>query len=132
LRAIEVWRWLRWTRAHFQQHPPDLHICVDSSAMNLPFARLAKRFGRPVMYYIAPQLWASREWRMRKLRKYIDHLACILPFEEPYFRSHGVNATYVGHPLFDELPANRMATQRSIGDVLPTVGIIPGSRRSEA
>jgi lipid-A-disaccharide synthase len=131
LRTMEVWRWLRWTRKHFEAHPPDLHISVDSSAMNLPFARLAKKFSRPVMYYIAPQLWASREWRMYKLRKHIDRLACILPFEEEYFRSHGVNATYVGHPLFDELPEDRMKLRCVDPEKFPTIAIIPGSRRSE-
>jgi len=103
LRAFEVIRLIRWTKQYFRQHPPDLQICCDSPAMNFHFAKLARRRGVPVLYYIAPQLWAWREGRMRKLRRSVDHVACILPFEEAYFRGHGVPASYVGHPLFDEL-----------------------------
>ena len=119
--------------ARYREARPDLHICVDSSAINLPFARLAKeKFGVPVLYYIAPQLWASREGRMTQLRDYVDHVACIFPFEEEYFRSHGVNATFVGHPLFDELPVDR-ASRAGDGPRFPSappvIGIIPGSRR---
>jgi len=131
LRAMEASRWMKLLSARYRQSPPDLHICVDSSAINLPFARRAKSFGVPVLYYIAPQLWASREGRMKKVRAEVDRLAVIFPFEEGYFRSHGVNATFVGHPLFDELPPDR-APARGFADVTaPIVGIIPGSRRSE-
>lgn len=132
LRAMEVSRWMKWTREHYAKARPDLHVCVDSSAMNLPYAKLAKSFGVPVMYYIAPQLWASREGRMKKMRKYVDRVACIFPFEEEYYRSHGVNATFVGHPLFDVLPRERESpgvTSARTND--PVIGIMPGSRRSE-
>jgi lipid-A-disaccharide synthase len=135
LRALEASRWLELTAKRYRDARPDLHICVDSSAINLPFARLAKeKFGVPVLYYIAPQLWASREGRMTQLRDYVDHVASIFPFEESYFRSHGVNATFVGHPLFDEMPvdrASRAATGPRFPDAPPVIGIIPGSRRSE-
>src|SRR4051812_15904782 len=133
LRTFEVVRLLRRTRRRHADpnQRPDLHVCIDSSAMNLPFARIAKSMGVPVLYYIAPQLWASREGRMRKLRAYVDRVACILPFEEKYFRDHGVNATFVGHPLFDELPADRSRTASTNSPTQPTIGIIPGSRKSE-
>ena len=132
LRALEVSRMLREARRSYEREKPDLHVCIDSSAMNLPFAKMARSMGVPVLYYIAPQLWASREGRMRKMREYVNKLACILPFEESYFRGHGVDATFVGHPLFDELPANR---SRPAGphfpEVPPVLGIVPGSRRGE-
>ena len=134
LRAIEASRWMKLLSARYAAAPPDLHISVDSSAINLPFARRAKSFGVPVLYYIAPQLWASREGRMKQVRAFVDRLACIFPFEEAYFRSHGVNATFVGHPLFDELPPDRAAARREATPGAPapsTVGIIPGSRRGE-
>src|SRR4051794_3951538 len=142
LRTFEVVRLLRRTRRRYADPNlrPDLHVCIDSSAMNLPFARIAKSMGVPVLYYIAPQLWASREGRMRKLRAYVDRVACILPFEENYFREHGVDATFVGHPLFDELPPDRSPTSGPrFGEpprpgepaVPPVIGIIPGSRKSE-
>ena len=132
LRVFEALRWRKAMDGSFDASPPDLHICIDSSAMNLPFARLAKSHGVPVLYYVAPQLWASREGRMRKLRKYVDHVACIFPFEEEYFRAHAVNATYVGHPLFDELPPDRQRVAPPHFPVAPPViGVLPGSRKSE-
>ncbi len=132
LRALEARRWMKLVAQRYRQQKPDLHICVDSSAINIPFARQAKKFGIPVLYYVAPQLWASREGRIKQMRKYVDHVACIFPFEQEYFRSRGVPATFVGHPLFDQLPADR---SRSRGphfpDAPPVIGIVPGSRRSE-
>jgi lipid-A-disaccharide synthase len=132
-RVKEMWDLLQWTRKYFDQKKPDLQICVDSPAMNFHFARAAKERGVPVLYYIAPQLWAWREGRMKKLRKWVDQVACILPFEESYFRRHGVNATFVGHPLFDELPRNRVVdAAQKYPHRPPIVGLLPGSRRGEA
>jgi lipid-A-disaccharide synthase len=90
--------------------------------------------GIPVMYYIAPQLWAWREGRMRKLKKLVDRVACILPFEEEYFKRHGVRATFVGHPLFDELPRDRDSRNSSerFPQRPPVIGLLAGSRASEA
>jgi lipid-A-disaccharide synthase len=105
--------------------------------VNLRFARVARTANRgkavPVLYYIAPQLWAWREGRMKRLRRWANRLACIFPFEEAYFRSHGVNATFVGHPLFDELDQGRRqkAEGRNFGDA-PLVGLLAGSRAGEA
>jgi len=132
-RIVEMWRLVQWTREHFQTRKPVLQICVDSPAMNFHFARAAKECGMPVLYYIAPQLWAWREGRMEKLRKWVDRVACILPFEEAYFRRHGVQATFVGHPLFDELPKERVVDAATkFPSRPPIVGLLPGSRRSEA
>lgn len=132
-RLFEMARLLRATRRRYRAAAPDLHVCVDSSGVNLHFARLAHRAGVPVLYYVAPQVWASRERRVKKLRRYVDRVACILPFEEPYFRRHEVNATFVGHPLFDALPDDRLARvpARRFPQRSPIIGIIPGSRRSE-
>jgi lipid-A-disaccharide synthase len=132
LRALEVARIIRQTRQSYLNQKPDLHICIDSSAMNIPFAKMARSMGVPVLYYIAPQLWASREGRMKQLRKFVNKLACILPFEEKYFQSHGVDASFVGHPLFDEMPADRSRLPGAhFPDVPPVIGIVPGSRRGE-
>ena len=101
--------------------------------MNLHFAKAAHRLGIPVLYYIAPQLWALREGRMKKLRACVDRLACILPFEEKYFRAHGIEAQFVGHPLFDELPAGReLPAIAETPTENPIIGLLAGSRRSEA
>ncbi|MGH7213248.1 MAG: hypothetical protein ACREIT_00485, partial [Tepidisphaeraceae bacterium] len=139
LRAREVSRLLRWTRRHFDTHgPPDLQICCDSWAMNCHFGELAKSRGASVLYYIAPQAWASREGRAKRMQGFVDRLACILPFEEAFFRERGVNATFVGHPLFDELPSaeqrlvDRPARTKSYSQRPPIVGLLAGSRRSVA
>jgi lipid-A-disaccharide synthase len=137
MRAFEVFNLLKWTRRHFERSRPDLQIGVDSPSMNFHFAKLAKAMGIPVIQYVAPQLWAWREGRMKKVRRWVDRLACILPFEEQYFRGHGVNATFVGHPLFDSLPPHRngggaVPASLTFPDRAPVIGLLPGSRKSEA
>ncbi len=134
LRAFEIYKVLKWTRRYFSENKPDLQIGVDSPSMNFHFARAAHERGVPVLQYVAPQLWAWAEGRMKKVRRWIDRLACILPFEEKYFRDHGVDATFVGHPLFDALPAARTATENEarFPNRPPVVGILPGSRKSVA
>ena len=134
LRAGEMMTVLRWTRSHFEQSRPDLLIGVDSPSMNFHFAKVARGRGVPVLQYVAPQLWAWAAWRMRKLHKWVDRVACILPFEQEYFRAHGVNATFVGHPLFDELPLDRQgeAPAERFPARPPVIGLLPGSRKSEA
>jgi lipid-A-disaccharide synthase len=137
LRAGEIYRVLRWTRRRFDapEQRPDLWIGVDSPSMNFHFARAARRRGIPTLQYVAPQLWAWAEWRMKKLRRWVDRVACILPFEEEYFRRHGVDATFVGHPLFDQLPsdpgARRDGCENGSGDA-PVIGLLPGSRAGVA
>ena len=133
LRALEASGWMKLVAQAYREQKPDLHICVDSSAINIPFAKQAReQFAVPVLYYIAPQLWASREGRIKKVRKYVDHLAVIFPFEQEYFSSRGAEATYVGHPLFDQLPTDRTpAPGPRFPDAPPVIGVIPGSRRSE-
>lgn len=131
LRYTEVRKLLAWTKDHHRQTPPDLHVCVDSWTMNWHFARLAKEAGIPVLYYIAPQAWASRPGRVKQLRAYVDRLACILPFEEQWFGSRGVKATFVGHPLFDHMTAVTNPSREMNGQA-PVIGLLPGSRRQVA
>lgn len=134
LRALEVAKLLRLTRRRFDDPTtrPDLWVGVDSPSMNFHFAKAAHERGIRTLQYVAPQLWAWREGRMKKLRRWVDRLACILPFEEAYFRRHGVNATFVGHPLFDELPPHRVEAGPRFPDRPPVIGLLPGSRKGEA
>lgn len=135
-RAAEVRRLLIDTRQRYKKQKPDLHICCDSWTMNKHFAELAKSMGVPVLYYIAPQAWASRESRVKKLAKISDSLACILPFEEKWFRDRGVNATFVGHPLFDELKIDWTRfdphLSRDFTNHPPTIALPCGSRAGVA
>lgn len=133
LRAVEVYKLLAETRRRFDASPPDLWVGVDSPSMNFHFARAAKERGIPTLQFVAPQLWGWAEWRMKKLRRWVDRVACIMPFEEAYFGGHGVSATFVGHPLFDELPPNRgRPPGPHFPDAPPVIGLLPGSRRGVA
>lgn len=108
---------------------PDLQICVDSSGVNLHFARAAKVAGIPVLYYVAPQLWASRPGRIKQVRRDVDRVASIFPFEAKWYQDRGVDATFVGHPLFDDLQVD--PSLKPDPAKFPTIGIVPGSRISE-
>lgn len=135
---------MKLIRAEFAAHKPDVAIPIDSSAINLRIARTAKEAGIPVCYYVSPQLWASRPWRIKKVRKNIDTLCCILPFEQEYFSSRGVKTVYVGHPMFDAPEATPESDPASIKPPLPgledalhtdprplRVAVFPGSRKAE-
>lgn len=110
----------------------DAAVMIDSPTLNLPLARVAKRRGIKVLYYVAPQLWAWGGWRIGRLRRRADGVAAILPFEEAFFRQRGVNAHFVGHPLFEILsktppdPADIDCFQ-NLGS--PRIALLPGSRR---
>lgn len=115
----------------FDQNPPDVVILIDYPDMNLNIiARLAKRKGARVLYFIPPQVWAWRRGRVRLLKRLVDEMIVILPFEQPFYLQQGIeNVHYFGHPLIDKI-AYQIATG-SRDEQLLTVGILPGSRLSE-
>jgi len=124
--------YLRFDR-FIERNPVALHVPVDSPVVNLPLAGRSKRHAVPVLYYIAPQLWAWGDWRMSRVRRRVDRLACILPFEPDYFAAHGVAATFVGHPLFEPLAGfqpDRAFVER-LPSGSPRVALLPGSRGQE-
>ena len=114
---------------------PDLAIVIDSPAFNWRVARQMKKRGIPVVYYVAPQFWAWRQGRVRLLRKYIDKALVIFPFEEKFYRDHGVDATFVGHPLADlPLPVisrDDYAAQFHLDPAKHWITLMPGSRVKE-
>ncbi len=119
---------------YFRDHRPDAVVLIDYPGFNWHIARKAKAHGIPVIYYGTPQLWAWASWRVRKMRRYVDHVLCKLPFEEAWFRQRGCRATFVGHPYFDELEAQQpdQALIQSLADgEIPLVTILPGSRTQE-
>ncbi|MCA9079463.1 MAG: lipid-A-disaccharide synthase [Planctomycetaceae bacterium] len=121
-------------REHFRTHRPDCVVLVDFPGFNWWIARAAHREGIPVYYYCAPQLWAWAPWRIRRVRKHVDCVLSVLPFEAEWYRSRGVKVEYVGHPFFDEvaeheLDAPTLAQLRSSSQ--RQVAILPGSRRQE-
>jgi len=114
---------------------PDAVVLIDYPEFNLRFARQASRRGIPVVYYISPQLWAWREWRIRSMKRYVDRILVILPFERDFYEAHGVEATFVGHPLLDVLKdyrhGRRFADQLGFPKDTFILGLLPGSRRKE-
>jgi lipid-A-disaccharide synthase len=111
---------------------PALLILIDFPDFNLHLARYAKKLNIPVLYYISPQLWAWRARRVKKIKARVDHMAVILPFEEKFYKQHGVPVTFVGHPLMDaaNLPAARNPAAPD-SDQAPVVALLPGSRDRE-
>jgi lipid-A-disaccharide synthase len=127
-------RLLARVRRAFQARRYDLAIFVDYPGYHLRAAAAAAEAGVPVLYYIAPQLWAWGAGRVKGLAKAVRHLAVILPFEEQFFRERGVPTTFVGHPLRDRAPAPCAAdARRALGldPDRPTLGLFPGSRTLE-
>lgn len=125
------WAMLRTATRWLRDHRPDAVVVIDSPALHLPLAGRAGKLGLPVLYYVAPQLWAWGAGRIRKLRKRVDHLAAILPFEEEYFQTRGVPTTFVGHPLGDVLASEKIdesAVERYRARGSPVVALLPGSR----
>jgi lipid-A-disaccharide synthase len=114
---------------------PDLLILIDYPDFNIMLSRVAKRYGVPVLYYISPQVWAWRRRRIEKLRRRVDRLAVILPFEEAFYGQEGLAAEYVGHPLLDVIPArpDNKSAIRDLGmeGAFPVIGLLPGSRKEE-
>lgn len=119
----------------FRDRRPDAVVLIDYPGLHWWIARRAKARNIPVFYYVPPQLWAWAGWRVKKVRKYVDHVLCSLPFEPAWYHARGVpGAVYVGHPYFDELAERRLdeafvSDQRAVGH--PLVAILPGSRTQE-
>jgi lipid-A-disaccharide synthase len=119
---------------YFHAHRPDAVVMIDFPGFNWWIARRAKAHGIPVFYYGTPQVWAWASHRVRKMRRFVDHVLCKLPFEERWFRERGCHATYVGHPYFDELRAQKLDqafVRRVKSGPGPLVVILPGSRTQE-
>lgn len=114
---------------------PDLLILIDFPDFNLLLARKAKKLGIPIFYYISPQVWAWRTGRVKTIGRLVDVIGVILPFEETFYRTRGVPAHYVGHPLLDSvrITLNREAFCRkyAIDPGQKLIGLLPGSRKKE-
>lgn len=118
----------------FRQERPGLVILIDYCGFNFHLARAAKKLKIPVVYYVCPQLWAHGPWRVKKLKKLVDKLIVIYPFEKPLYEAAAIPVTYVGHPLFDEIykhgvDEGRVSELKKTGE--PVVAFLPGSRRQE-
>jgi len=115
--------------------PPDLLFLTDYPEFNLRLAKTAKQLGIKVLFYISPQIWAWRQWRVKKIRKLVDMMAVIFPFELDFYHRHNVPVRFVGHPLAEEVHASaereHLCTEFGLNAQQPVVGLFPGSRQSE-
>ena len=118
-----------------EQERPDVAILTDSPDFHLRLARHLKALGIPVIYLVAPQVWAWRKGRLPAMRRTIDQLLCIFPFEPDFFAVHGMDARYIGHPLtrLVQPSAAREELRSGLGipDGVPLVALLPGSRKGE-
>lgn len=119
-----------------QEHQPDVLILIDYPGFNLRIAKFAKSLGIKVVYYISPQLWAWKEGRVETIKKYVDEMLVILPFEKEFYQKHQVNAHFVGHPLLDAISGLQPVSEvdfkkeNQLND-LPIIALLPGSREQE-
>ncbi len=118
---------------YFRRHRPDAVVLIDFPGFNWWIARRAKAARIPVFYYVPPQIWAWAPWRVAKMRRSVDHVLCALPFEADWFAARGCNATFVGHPYFDEVRSQQLDHEflAQFHDDAPLVTILPGSRTQE-
>lgn len=131
-------RQMRECREDVLHFAPDVLILIDYPGFNVKMAEFAHRHGLKVFYYIAPKVWAWKEWRVKALRRFVDRLYIIFPFEKEYFRRKGIDAAFEGNPLMDAIARRRESFpsaeefRRANGlDDRPVVALLAGSRRSE-
>ena len=114
---------------------PDVFVPIDFPDFNFRLMASLRRLGTPVVYYISPQLWAWRPGRMRTMKRFVDKVLVIFPFEEPLYRDAGVPVEFVGHPLVDlthvTQPRESLLREHGLNPSAPTVALLPGSRRNE-
>ncbi|HCE67307.1 MAG: lipid-A-disaccharide synthase [Geobacteraceae bacterium GWC2_55_20] len=114
---------------------PDLLILIDYPGFNLRLAKIARKAGVRVLYYISPQIWAWRQGRVKKIARLVDHMAVILPFEAPFYERAGVPVSFVGHPMLDMVSVNMDRSQAAasfgLDPARKIVGLFPGSRKNE-
>ncbi len=115
--------------------PPDLLVLTDYPEFNLRLAKTAKECDIKVLYYISPQVWAWRQKRVYKIRKLVDMMAVIFPFEEIFYKKYDVPVRFVGHPLIDEIHVSadqkKLRNEFMLDNEKPVIGLFPGSRHSE-
>ncbi len=142
---VEVLKHLKTIRSNFNfaqadiiNFNPDVLILIDFPGFNLRIARWAKSKNIRVFYYISPTVWAWHKSRIKQIRRYIDKMFVILPFEKEFYKEHGIEAEYEGHPIMDALdeiiqqPANHVEFYKQLSiKHKPIIAILPGSRKQE-
>ena len=129
---------VKFCKKDIKEWNPDVVILIDYPGFNFKIAKFAHKAGYKVFYYIAPKVWASREGRIRKLKKYVDKLFIVFPFEIPYFDSKGIEYIYKGNPLVDAVDGSKAMQEtredfinRNALDFKPHIAMLAGSRKGE-
>ena len=130
-----IWKLRKQLLLQLKQNPPDLFIGIDAPDFNLGLERILKSRGIRVVHYVSPSVWAWRQQRASKIHHSVDRLLTLFPFEPAFFKQHGIDARFVGHPMADEIPmeSNSADAQASL-QLDPShryIAILPGSRASE-
>ena len=127
---------IKFCKEDIQKYQPDVLVLIDYPGFNLRIAEFAKNLGIKVIYYISPQLWAWKEGRVEKIKKHVDEMLVILPFEQEFYKKHQVDAHFVGHPLLDaisDLPdveIENFKKEHHLNDK-KIIALLPGSREQE-
>ena len=130
-----LWQAYRLLRRALRERRPSLLVLIDFPEFNLRLAKLARQLALPVLYYVSPQVWAWRRQRVRQIERWVDRMAVVFPFEVPFYRQHGVDVSFVGHPLLEDIHVNEsretVLGRLSLDPAKPTIALLPGSRRRE-
>lgn len=139
-RLPSIFSTLRKSRKLMGEFRPDILILVDYPSFNLRMAKAARKAGIRTDWYISPKVWAWKAWRIRQIRKYVDHMYSILPFEPRFYKEHGYDRiTYVGNPSVEETdhalghlpPLRHFAERNALDPSRPIIALLPGSRKGE-
>jgi lipid-A-disaccharide synthase len=135
LHMPHIYREYRKLKASLREERPDLAILIDFPDVNLSLAAELRRLKIPVVYFVSPQLWAWKKWRVRGVKRNVSRMLVIFPFEEAFYRDHGVAAEFVGHPLADLDPPTvtreAFARENGLDASKCWIGLLPGSRARE-
>lgn len=131
---VTIFKNLKQAKQDVLRYQPDVLILIDFPGFNLQMAAFAKKQGIRVFYYISPKVWAWNQKRVLKIKKNVDRMFCILPFEVDFYKTWGMDVDYVGNPLLDAIAANQPDAQFRENNQLsnkPIIALLPGSRKQE-
>lgn len=131
----EIRKHFRSAKEAMMKKNPDILVLIDYPDFNLALAKKAKAIGIPILYYVSPQVWAWRRWRVKKISSLVNKIALILPFEADYYRDSGLPCEFVGHPLVETIGVEKSKEElkRMLGldPERPVISLLPGSRPGE-
>ncbi|MGA1226191.1 MAG: lipid-A-disaccharide synthase [Tamlana sp.] len=132
----KIFKDIAFCKEDIKNFNPDVIVFIDNSGFNLRIAKWAKQEGFKTNYYISPQVWASRASRVKAIKRDIDAMYVILPFVEDFYKKHGYDVTFVGHPLIDAITNHEQAGEFNFREthdlgVKPIIALLPGSRKQE-